>query len=162
MVAESAAPLWISTGSLMISGVALGWNIYRDAIDRGKLRVSCYISQARQLGRGVVADNLLVWAVTNVGRKPVMLHHIGGQRGKKHEDWIVTAPRGGQLPKMLRPGDYYMGCQDNLQGIGPDLRSLWAYDTLGRRYYASKKQVRAVIMGVAQKRAAGELEEQVR
>lgn len=157
MPTDSSSSLWISFGSLAVSCVALGWNIYRDAIDRGKLRVSCYIGQIGQMGVGVVADNLLVWNVTNVGRQPVMVSQIGGKRKKRPQHWLVIAPKGEQLPKMLNPGEYFMGYTDDLGGIQPDVTDLWAIDTLGRRYRASSRQVRKVLADIAERRNVGEL-----
>jgi hypothetical protein len=137
--------------------VALGWNIYRDVIDRGKLRVSCYIGQIGQMGVGVVADNLLVWNVTNVGRQPVMVSQIGGKRRKKPQHWLVLSPKGESLPKMLKPGEYFMGYTEDLGGIQPDVTDLWAIDTVGRRYRAPAKQVRKVLVDIEEKRNKGEL-----
>ena len=159
MAADSSAPLWISVGSFIVSGIALGWNIYRDAIDRGKLQVRCYIGQVGQMGVGVIADNLLVWQVTNVGRQPVMVSQLGGRRKKVPPHWVSMGTQGDQLPKMLNPGEYCSCFTGDLGGVPPDTTELWALDTLGRYHRASKKQVKAALEAIAEKRAKGELKE---
>lgn len=162
MAAESSAPLWISLGSLLVSGVALGWNIYRDAIDRGKLRLSCYIGMIGQPGVGIVADNLLIWAVTNIGRQPVMASKIGGTRKAKPHTWLLLPPKGEPLPKMLKPGETYTGYSDDLPHIPTDIETLWTMDTLGRTYRAPRRQVREIFKKLAEMRATKQLKEATR
>jgi hypothetical protein len=157
MAAESIAPLWISLGSLLVSGVALGWNIYRDAIDRGKIRLSCYFGMIGRPGVGVVADNILVWTATNVGRQPIMVSQIGGRRRKKPQHWVVMAAEGDRLPKMLQPGEYYSGWAKDFRGIDSEITDLWVNDTLGRKYRAPSKQVEKVVEQLREKRAKGEI-----
>ena len=162
MATESPAALWMSGGSLVISGFALGWNVYRDAIDRGKLRVSCSVSQIAQVGVGVIEPNVLAWSVTNVGRQPVLVTQIGGRNARSKGSWLVLSPKGEALPKMLQPGEYYSGYTADFRLIGPDLDKLWAVDSLSRRFFAPKRQVAEVIRAVTDKRARGEVGERAR
>ncbi len=157
MATQSSAPLLISFGSLAASCVALGWNIYRDAIDRGRLRLSCYFGQIGKPGVGLVADNLLIWTATNVGRQPVMVSQIGGRRRAKPQFWTVVAPDGDQLPKMLKPGEYYTGWASDFRGIDNEIMDLWVIDTLNRKYRAPKKAVKRVIQQLRHKRANSEI-----
>ncbi len=155
MTAESPVSLWIAVGSFVVSGVALGWNIYRDAVDRGALRVYCYMGQAAQMGVGVIANNLLVWKVTNVGRRPVMVTTIGGRRKRSPRNWLVIVPSGDTLPRMLQPGEIFTGFTDDLQAIDSGVEELFAIDSLSRTYRAPKAQVRGIVADVVQRHASG-------
>ena len=123
MTAESPAALLVSFGSLAVSGVALGWNVYRDLIDRGKLRVSCYFAFMASRQEGVVQENILVWQVTNYGRQPAMVSYVGGMRRAKPQGWQIAEMKGVKpLPQMLQPGEYYSGFVDLWKNADPDLQ----------------------------------------
>ena len=147
MAAESSAPLWISLASLAISGVALGWNIYRDLVDRGKLSLTCYLGNFVRPG-SVDWDKrtYLCWKVTNVGRQPVVLSAVGGDREQDPHHWFLMPPYLGEhIPAMLQPGETHVSASRDLSVLKPGLTSLWARDTLGRTYRAPKSEVEQVL-----------------
>lgn len=47
---------WISVSSFIVSGIALGWNIYRDCIDRPKIRIKAYIADSAPVKYATQAD----------------------------------------------------------------------------------------------------------
>jgi hypothetical protein len=61
--------------------------------------VRCYIGNIVG-GIGSDKQDYLVYSITNIGRKQVMVTHIGGEF-KKGRGFVVI-PR--SLPKMLQPG----------------------------------------------------------
>lgn len=119
----------------------MGWNLYRDLNDRGRLRVSCYMGSIVQPGVSI-KKNLLFWNVTNVGRQPVMLTHVGGKYGKG--DYFIVNTES-PLPQMLKPGEYFIGWTDKALDIKErELKTLTAVDSLKKTYKVPWKQVRGV------------------
>ena len=157
MAVESGAAIWVSFASQAISGVALGWNIYRDVVDRGDLRVSCYVGMIGRPGEGILKDDILVWSVTNYGRRPAMVSKVGGRRRKKPTHWFHLAPKGDTLPKMLQPGEYVSVFAEDLSEVPIDLEELFAVDTLSKHFRAPKKQVDAVVQRMHELVTAGKL-----
>lgn len=133
--------------------MAIGWNLYRDLSDRGRLRVTCYIGAV--VGNGDIKSDLLVWTVTNVGRQPVMLTAIGGKLHKKGQAFIVNTQR--PLPIMLKPGEYFIDWMDDYEHLDPDLlESLTAHSSVGTTYYAPRKEVEVVSEKIAALKAKPE------
>ncbi|MCG3771369.1 MAG: hypothetical protein JW384_02555 [Nitrosomonadaceae bacterium] len=128
---------FLAAWGALCSSAAIGWNLYRDLNDRGKLKVNCYI------GKIVSQDGLqdeqeyLVWNVINVGRRPIMVHTIGGENQKDHF-LLPHCP----LPRMLAPGEYLLEYTSDLSILGPQLKKLTVVDTTGKSYAAPHRQVR--------------------
>ncbi len=83
----------------VVSTLALVWHVYRDVTDRGRLRVQCYIGN---LVGGVGppdSQDYLTYKITNIGRKPVMVTHAGGQY--KGERGFMVIPRSLPLATAL-------------------------------------------------------------
>ena len=154
MSSQIEPSLWISAASFVVSGIALGWTMYRDLADRGRLRVSCHIGKIAQLGVGIVEDNLLFWTATNVGRQPVIVASYGGVRAKSPRTWQVLTQKLDPLPKTLRPGEVFSGCSP-IAELQPDITELWVFDTLGKKYRAPRKQVRQVIKELVEWKGQG-------
>ena len=130
--------LILSIWGALLSSIAIGWNIYRDLTKKGKLRVVCYIGNIIDEISGVNETEYLVWNVTNIGQEPIFLTSIGGQTGK--EDYFVINPHQ-PLPIMLKPGEYIIEYTDDLSLINNNLLSLFASDSIGTNYKASKNQL---------------------
>ena len=122
----------------VVSSVAIGWNLYRDIIQRGRLRVSCYIGKLVDEVTGIDPNNYLVYNITNIGKEPVMLTHIGGALQKNH--FMIKSRH--QIPMTLKPGEYILEYSHDLSILGEDLKHLWAIDSLDRKYKAPRKQVK--------------------
>lgn len=122
----------------IVSSIAIGWNLFRDISQRGRLRVLCYIGKLVDEATGIDPNNYLVYNITNIGKEPVVLTHIGGALQKKH--FMLKSRH--QLPKSLKPGEYILEYSHDLSILGKDLKHLWCIDSLDRKYKAPKKQVK--------------------
>jgi hypothetical protein len=140
-MSESTTTTVLAIWGAILSSFTLGWNLYRDFLQRGRLRVTCYIGQI--FGDPTISQEkrLLIWNVTNVGKEPVVLTNIGGSIG---ETAFVVNTRD-PLPRTLGPGDYFTGFSDDLSVLKQELEYLCAYDSLGRIFKASKKAVKELI-----------------
>jgi hypothetical protein len=117
----------LSGYAAVVATLALGWNIYRDVTDRGKLTVKCWIAKIIVPGGTPDPTDYLSWTVTNVGRQPAVVVHIGG--GRRGGGFLVT-PR--SLPKALQPGEYLIEYTHEIaEVLAKDARFLAAYDSRG-------------------------------
>jgi hypothetical protein len=122
----------------VLSSFAVGWQFFRDMTQRGRLRVSCYIGNLVGGPGGRDPKDYLVYNVTNVGKEPVMLTHIGGEN--KHNRFMVITRQ--PLPRMLQPGEYTLEYTHDLSVLGPELKRLTAINSLGQSWKAPRKQVK--------------------
>ena len=127
----------IAAYSAFVATFVLGWNVFRDLTDKGKLKVHCYIGNLIFPGGPTDNKDYLVYSVTNVGRRAVLVTHVGGQKKKK--DFMIV-PR--DLPKKLEPGDYLMEYTDDLSCLSKDLKTLFVIDSLGKQYKVKRATVR--------------------
>jgi len=129
--------------ALVATGNVL-WTIYRDRNDVGKLKVS--VSFRTMVGNGETEDDILVWNVTNTGRRSVLLTHVCVETpntDKSAESTRNFLVMDHDLPRRLEPGDYHMSlCKEFDFGEIPT--KLFVSDSLNRSFYAPKDQVREV------------------
>jgi len=127
---------WLAVYGAILSSILLGWNLYRDLTDKGKLKVYCYIGKFIT-EKGIV-DNRphLVIRLTNTGRRPINVTTVGGKTKKKQ---FVLPLRG--LPKMLSAGEETLKFWANLSVLDENLTSIWALDSLGNKYKVKKKVI---------------------
>ncbi len=131
----------------ILSSFAVGWNVYRDFADKGRLKVDCYIGKHIITGIGVVQDNLLIWSITNVGKRSIIIMHIGGSLRK--DDFIIDTKT--KLPHKLEPGEYITEYINDLRIFKEDVRKLFVVDTLGKKYKAPNKRVKQAIKSAKEK-----------
>jgi hypothetical protein len=62
----------------ILSTVAIGWNIFREVTNRGRLRVTVTLAEIHSEAAGLLAKDKLWYKVTNVGRQPIWLTSVGG------------------------------------------------------------------------------------
>ena len=79
-------------GAVVATAVAV-WNIYRSITDRDQLRVMVTRADAVSPGLGNMWKDKLWYEVTNVGRQPIYLTHIGGRYPSGKHFIIATTPR---------------------------------------------------------------------
>ena len=126
----------------LVSTFVLGWNVYRDLTDKGKLKVHCYIGNVVTLA-GTSPVDYLVYSVTNVGRKPILVTHLGGRaKGGEYPDFIIIST---QLPKMLNPGEYLLEYSPDLTVLGKNLSALYAIDSLEKKHKVNRSVVRGLV-----------------
>ena len=153
MAAETIAVL-ISVVSLVIAGLALGWNIYRDVVLKARLRVRFAVVDVVQpelghlgtylnvtgtnFGPGVLTISM-VW-----GRSTTLLQRLTGNR----KMWIVPnqSPEmpGTPLPAPIDVGrkveayfPYEAGCL-----LSQRVTAIGLTDSFGRHHRASKKDIK--------------------
>ena len=122
----------------MLSSIAIGWNLYRDISQRGRLRVNCYLGKIVDEARGLDPKNYIVWNITNVGKEPSILTTIGGAFQDSH--FLIKTRN--QLPLTLKPGEYILEYSDGIEIFEKDLKYLWAIDSIGKYYKAPRKQMK--------------------
>ena len=129
----------IAVWGALIGSTTFGWNLYRDLTRKGKLRVSCWVGDMVKPGVGVYPNKYLVWQITNIGNEPVVLIHIGGKLndGKHFMIMMQQAP-----PVTLKPGDYIIEKDDDLNVLDGNLKVLWAIDSLNRHFKVPYKQIK--------------------
>ncbi len=130
----------IAIAAVFVASFSLGWNVYRDVIDKGRLRLHCYIGNDIAPGQPPDDTHYLFFSVTNVGRRPIMVTHVGGSTTTKP---FFILPQ--NLPRMLQPGEYLVEQTFELERLNDELRSLWVTDSLGREYKAPAKLLRKLI-----------------
>lgn len=114
--------------------------MFRDLADRGKLRVGCFIG--KMAGRDVTDErDYAVWSITNSGRRPIVVLHVGGELQQKGKNFIILPHA--QLPKTLAPGETMTEYSPDIEKLR-NAKSLCVWDTLGRIYRAPKQRVESV------------------
>jgi hypothetical protein len=140
-VTTETITLIIAIWGALLSTLAIGWNLYRDLMDKGRLRVNCYFGMIVQEGVGIEKENVLFWNITNIGRKPVVLTQMGG----RFKDNYFVLKQHVTLPRTLQPGEFVTGYMEDFSIMeGKDVKTLTAIDSIGRIYKAPRKQVREV------------------
>lgn len=135
-----------------LASIGFGWNLYRDLLDKPRLRLSANIMRLVQTpdGRnyffrpnlpveGASEQLFLVMEVTNIGRRPLRWVGWGGKysvpaRGK---DFAVI-PVG--LPKMLNEGESHT---EFTHDANPEnIKRLFIWDGTDKRRYVSRLALR--------------------
>lgn len=139
------AALVLGVLGTVLSAVALGWNIYRDVMDAGRLRVDCGFGEPIGFPDDTPRE-VLLWTVTNVGNRTVIVKEIGGTMHGTDNRLIILRPLGHTLPHALQPGQYGMFWSDRFDTLPPAdvLKSLHVKDTLGRCFRTSRESLTAV------------------
>ena len=152
-------PIGISAVALVLSGFALGWNVYRDVIMKPKVVVRFAVvklfgggqSQLQQTG------TYLNMTATNHGPGAVELNMISGKvagflqrMSRRVQHFVILAdytnPMNPQLPKRLDVGEvlnlYLPYDKDCFLGNKPKSTHIGISDSFGRVHYAPRKEVK--------------------
>lgn len=109
--------------SLVVAGVSLGWNVYRDCVERGKLKVTAYVADVFIPGSGPKPEVISV-RVTNTGKKPIVIDgHSFLLKNKTNlmpMDSYATFHN-----RRLEPGEYISTTLSNALVLNRD-SSIWA------------------------------------
>jgi hypothetical protein len=131
----------------LVGTASLAWNMYWEVTNRGRLRVQVDVGNVHLGGPtfGVAAEPIqrgqLMFAVTNVGRRPIFLVQIGG--GYDNGDYFImpTPADEGRLPVRLEPGQSFNDASMGAAVLdNPELRFLGAWDGENRIYKLSDRQ----------------------
>ena len=144
-------PILISVFSLIVAGISLGWNIYRDLILKGRLKVgfSIVILMAKgQQGK----EHYVNLRVTNFGPGEVICNMVCYKyrplfvlSKKDYSQGIIihdyTNPLSAQLPNKLKVGDtiqiLFPYNKDSF--LKDKMTHIGVCDSFGRYHYAPKK-----------------------
>lgn len=160
---QSLASFAISGLALLVSGIALGWTIYRDVLDKGRLKVQLMIGRlvpgaggaapvfisstlhAEMVASGDATDkgfDQIVVTITNVGRRPIVVTRLAGRQSPKGtgKNRFVIGTR--QLPKTLQPGEFAMDWLDNPILLGDLVKGIFVTDSADRQWSASRRNFR--------------------
>jgi hypothetical protein len=147
----AAAAVLISVLSLVVAAVALGWNIYRDVVLKGHLRVGIAVAEAVHTIAGSQGTFVNITG-TNHGPGDLIVNLLHGKRAglsRQGEQFIVIQnevnPLADALPKRLAVGEtvsllvpYGEDCllKDPVKAIG--LR-----DSFGKTHWAPRRELEA-------------------
>ena len=132
---------YLAIWGAVLSTIAILWNVRRDLADRGKLRVLCYLGNVR----GAISPDSrthLVHNVTNVGRRAVVVTHIGGAI-KRDKHFLINTR--GPIPRTLQPGEYFLEYSHDLSVLDENPKALWAVDSIGNYWRISRKALRRLL-----------------
>jgi hypothetical protein len=150
-------PIAISLVSLIVAGVALGWNIYRDVILKARVRVHFAVIGIVTPGQpSTDPDRRLRIGVTNHGPGAVKIEMIHGQEAplwrrllRRPQHFVIlndhTNPLNPRLPHRLEVGDtltlllpYNQDCF--LKGAATNIG---VSDSFGRLHFAPRAHIKA-------------------
>lgn len=139
----------------ILSTVAIGWNIFREVTNRGRLRVTVTLAEIHSEAVGLLAKDKLWYKVTNVGRQPIWLTSIGGGL-RSGQNFLLKVPV--QFPIKLDPGQTFDDASVDAKEVqehlsGPDqLTFLGAWDSLNKVHKVPRRRLTALLKRLQQKK----------
>lgn len=146
----------ISIISVLLAGLSLGWNIYRDVVLKAKIKVSFSISTIVQQGDSTPRPEYVTITATNFGPGAVNLSMIEIKKSSWWK-WLLRKeeraamihdyenPLSGQLPHKLEVGEkinLFLPFDESCF-----LKEEWSHvginDYFGRTHWARRKDVKA-------------------
>lgn len=143
--------LIVSAVSLLVAGLSLGWNIYKEVALRGRVRVQLSVVNIIQQGADV--ETRVRIGCTNYGPGSVKLMSLGctfvkfsgGKTSTGHgmlmHGW--DHPGTSQLPRTLEQGEnatYLIGYSKD-SFLSYDLQTVFVIDSFDRKHFASRREV---------------------
>ncbi|HUU03936.1 MAG TPA: hypothetical protein VM425_21045 [Myxococcota bacterium] len=134
---------WFALTALVISAATMGWTLHRDLTTKVKLKLRCYVGQIMDLGDPNAANETeyLVFQITNVDSRPVIISSAGGLR-KGNKGFIIKTQG---LPRKLEPGDSHNVWTTDLSVLDDDLRSLVVHDSASQCYTFGHRKTRQLV-----------------
>lgn len=141
----------------ILSSIGLGWNLYRDLIDRARLKVEAQVRRIVRSddGRWYATDPALPIAgaseqvfvvinVTNIGRRPLQWQGWGG---KYHDrvngrDSFVVIPT--TLPRMLNEGETHSDFTAKFP-TAENVKKLFVWDASGKEWCVSRRNLKKLV-----------------
>jgi hypothetical protein len=142
------ATTFLAIWGAILATFTLGWNIYRDFSEKGRLKVDCYIGKHFNETEGISKQDLLVWSITNIGNRPVVILNVGG--AFTDSDFLLTTLHN-QMPYKLNPGEYILEYSSDLSILTKNIKELFVVDTIGKKYKAPKKRLKQAIISAKKK-----------
>lgn len=140
--------IYISLFSLAVAGISLGWNIYRDCVDRGKLTVRAFIADVFIPDEGKEPEVLSV-RVTNTGKRAITVDGHGFAMNDKS----TLMPKDSYADfnkKRLEPGDYLSSTLSNellltISESADKLQGFFVTDSHGKKWWVPKKEFKDIL-----------------
>lgn len=135
--------LIIAIYGAIVATIVAAWNIYREATNRGRLRVQAVEADMIAPGVGAIANGKLWIKVTNVGRQSIFLTKIGGRnkRGSTRSHFVLITAK--QLPVKLEPGEEWDDTSADVSSLDPQkVRYLAAWDSMGKVHKVPRRQLK--------------------
>ena len=148
---------FLAAWGALLATFGLGWTLYRDLLDRGRLQISARVRRIGMSTDGkyyavspsvnVQASEKLfvVMSVVNVGRRPVRWQGWGGKYHKRQPDGTGFYIVGQSLPKMLQEGESHSELtmlEANLMPASENVKRLFVWDAAGKEWSLSRKQLK--------------------
>ncbi|CAH1059824.1 hypothetical protein [Paenibacillus pseudetheri] len=145
MTTKDIITLCIAGYASLVSTAVLIWNIVNTRKDKGKILFTGY--------KGKLLDHLsekdiIKFEFVNSGKRAIVLRDFGGEykmghfyKGNSH---FLINPAS-QLPKKLEPGESLQEVLPNLKIAGPNVKRLFATDTLGNKYKMRRKDFKKMV-----------------
>jgi hypothetical protein len=147
---------FLAAWGALLSTFGMGWSLYRDLLDRPRLKLTAHMRRFVQAADGkwyTVAPSLpvegasarlfLVMDVINVGRRPIRWTGWGGKYYKRvgKSDSFACVPIG--LPRMLNEGESHTEFSTDISlELLDNIKSLFIWDGSGKNWYAGRRQVK--------------------
>lgn len=135
---------WIAIYAAFVSTAVACWNVYTYKIDKGKLKVRCYVDYDWIDGRRISHHPLIAYELTNVGRKPLYIQKIGGElRGENRHQFEMSNVD--KFPLRLEPGEQVVFYLTEESVDFNKIKTLHVYDTFGKAYRPGKAEFELIL-----------------
>jgi hypothetical protein len=138
---------FLAVWGALLSTFAIGWNVYRDFSEKGRLKVDCYIGKSISDLEGISKQDYLIWSITNVGNRSVIISNIGGA----FTDCDFMLNTRNRMPHKLNSGEYIIEYSPDLSILTKNIKELFVIDTIGKKYKASNKRLKQAIQSAKKK-----------
>jgi len=163
---------FLATWGALLSTFGFGWSMYRDLVDRARLRCSVRIRRIAGTPTGATyavapdlhpdADSQLyvVMRAVNAGRRRATWEGWGGKywQPQNGKSGFYIIPRA--LPHMLNEGETHSevtALEADLSPVNGRVRFLYAWDSTGKEYRLSRRQMKRLRREAEAARAHSEL-----
>jgi hypothetical protein len=147
----------------IVSSILLGWNLYRELHDRARVKISVSLmrmstgADGRQFAiapHSPIEDAStavhVVVKMTNLSRRLVLLQGWGGEWKipKKGKDKFVVISQG--LPRTLKGHESHQEFTPDLSVVSSNIKALFVWDSSGKNWCVSNKELRETVEQVCQ------------
>jgi hypothetical protein len=135
--------LLIAALSFIIAGIALGWNIFRDCVDKPKLKLNMFIADWYDSQKGEMPQVISI-SITNTGKQPIVIKAHGFKMKDKTTAIFPDIMQFFNL-KRLEPYDRLEVPVPNpvlktLIEKSPNIKAFIVCDTTGRHWKLDRKE----------------------
>jgi hypothetical protein len=126
-----------------VAGFALGWNVFRDCVNRPKLKLNMFIANWYDSQKGELPQVISI-SITNTGKQPIVIKAYGFPMKDKTTSVFPDIMHFFNL-KRLEPYDRIDITVPNpvlktLIEKAPNITAFVVYDTVGREWKLGKKE----------------------